>query len=390
MRRLTLTLTITLSLIIASLPNSVAAEKAGTGCKTLGVTSTVKNYKYTCTKLSGKLIWSKGQKVLKAKPSPSKSPQIPKITFENLEENSENISLAAWAKSNVLWTKYDRKIQGAQLLFGPSKKPLNCYGGVHEFTKISNFWRQFKQPEKITAIYSAPEDAKWSANEFMLATGDTGPTLTGAGVAKVNSKGIGQMVFYVSGSEEPKNCGGGIEKHEYTHLVQFSQRSKTGELLKISPPKWFVEGQAEFAVASEFPLEFYKKFSSANRLIPQNLFTDFEPVTLITYLQNFGILSAADYVIGFQVLEILAAIAGPQSTMEIFVEMAEGKSFNEAFENIYKITWAKAVPTIANVLSVQIKSNQNAASLSQFVKTKGEIGMFKWPDRGFFDETLFK
>ena len=86
--------------------------------------------------------------------------------------------------------------------------------------------------------------------------------------------------------------------------------------------------------------------------------------------------------------EILAAIGGPYSTMDIFVEMANGKSFSEAFEAVYKISWASAVPIISNTVSAQIKSNQSVP-LSQFVIGKGEIGTYKWPARGYFDEALF-
>jgi hypothetical protein len=74
--------------------------------------------------------------------------------------------------------------------------------------------------------------------------------------------------------------------------------------------------------------------------------------------------------------------------MDIFVEMADGKSFSEAFETVYKISWVSAVPIISNVVSAQIKSNQNLP-ISQFVTGKGEIGTFKWPPRGYFDEALF-
>jgi len=390
MRRLFLCSILGLTLVVSSIPAVAAQAKAGASCKTQGITSTVNNLKYTCLKSGGKLVWSAGKKVLTPKPSVSAAPEIATITFENLESNAEKIVQTAWAKSNPLWTKYEKKIQGVQLLFGPTKKPLNCFGGLHEITKISNFWGKYRQPEKSFVVYQSPEDAKWAQGEFIRATGNTGPELgsTAVGRATVTANGIGQIVLYVSGQETPSGCGGGIEKHEYTHLVQFSQRSKTGELLKSRPPTWFVEGQAEFAGGSEFPLEYYKKFNFMNRFLPQNSLKDSEPTTISAYLQNLASFSGADYTLGFLVIEILAAISGPHSTMDVFVEMANGKSFNESFESVYKISWASAVPIISNVISAQIKSNQNAP-LNQFGTTKGEIGTYKWPARGYFDEALF-
>ena len=377
-----------MTLVASSIPAVAAQAKAGASCKTQGITSTVKKLKYTCLKSGRKLVWSAGKKVSTAKPSVSPTPEIATITFENLESNAEKIAQTAWAKSNPLWTKYEKKIQGVQLLFGPTKKPLNCYGGLHEITKISNFWRKYKQPEKTIAIYAAPEDNNWATSEFIRTTGTSGPVNRGAGVATVNPQGVGQIVFYVSGQETPSGCGGGVEKHEYTHVVQLSQRSKSGELSKNGPPTWFVEGQAEFAGGSEFPLEYYKKFNLLNRFLPQNSLKDSEPSTIAAHLQGTASLSGADYTAGFLVIEILSAIAGPYSTMDIFVEMANGKSFSEAFEAVYKISWASAVPIISTVVSAQIKSNQNIP-LSQFVTGKGEIGTYKWPARGYFDEALF-
>jgi hypothetical protein len=231
-------------------------------------------------------------------------------------------------------------------------------------------------------------DEKWVAGEFSRTTDNSGPVNRGAGVATVTPKGVGQMGFYVSGEEKPGGCGGGVEKHEYTHIVQLSQRSKSGQLSSNWPPTWFFEGQAEFAVSTEFPLELYKKFSSANRLLPQGSLKDFEPSSVANFLQTTASLSSADYAIGYQVIEILAAIGGPHSTMDVFVEMANGKNFSEAFEATYKTSWAQAVPIISNVVSAQIKANPSAA-LSQFRSIKEEIGTFKWPERGYFNEALF-
>ena len=370
-------------------PPSSATIKAGATCKVIGQVKVQNQKEFNCLKKGQKLVWSAGKKVTNPNPSTTKAPQITSITFENLEKNVESIAQTAWAKSNPLWTKYENKIKGVTLLFGPTKKPLNCYGGLHEITRVSNFWGKYKQPEKTVAIYAAPEDNKWAAGEFLRTTGTSGPVNRGAGVATVTPQGVGQIVFYVSGQEKPGGCGGGIEKHEYTHVVQLSQRSNADQLMTSRPPTWFIEGQAEFAVSSEFPLDFYKKFSAANRLVPQGDLRDFEPSTIASFLQTTSSLSSADYAIGYQVIEILAAIGGPYSTMDVFVEMANGKNFNEAFESVYKTPWSQAVTIISNVVSAQIKANPSAA-LSQFRFIKEEIGNFKWPERGYFDEAIFK
>jgi hypothetical protein len=377
-----------LTLMIPLAATSSATVKPGAACKIAGQAKIVNQKEFKCGKKDGKLVWSAGKKVITPKPSTTIAPQIPAITFADLEKNIESIAQTAWAKSNPLWIKNESKIKGVTLLFGPSKKPLNCYGGLTELTRISNFWGKYKQPEKTVAIYAAPEDNKWAAGEFLRVTGTNGPVNSGAGVATVTPQGIGQIVFYVSGDKSPSNCGGGIEKHEYTHVVQLSQRSKSGQLLSIWPPTWFLEGQAEFAGSSEFPFEYYKKFSSLNRLVPQGALKDSEPATISAFLQTTSSLTFADYSVGYQVIEILAAVGGPHSTMDVIVEMANGKNFSEAFEAVYKTSWAQAVTIISNVISAQLKASQNVP-LSQFGNIKGEIGTFKWPERGYFDEALF-
>lgn len=380
-------LAVLLPAVLLASPSS-ATIKAGASCKIIGQTKIQSQKEFRCLKSGQKLVWSAGKKVTNTKTTTPKAPQIPTITFENLEKSIESIAQTAWAKSNPLWIKNESKIKGVTLLFGPSKKPLNCYGGLTELTRISNFWGKYKQPEKTVAIYAAPEDNKWAAGEFLRVTGTNGPVNNGAGVATVTAQGIGQIVFYVSGDKSSSNCGGGLEKHEYTHVVQLSQRAKSGQLLNIRPPTWFLEGQAEFAGSSEFPFEYYKKFSSNSQLLPQGALKDSEPATIATYLQTPATLTYADYAVGYQVIEILAAVGGPHSTMDVIVEMANGKNFGEAFEAVYKTSWAQAVTIISKVISTQIKATQNIP-LSQFRDIKGEIGTFKWPERGYFDEALF-
>ena len=84
----------------------------------------------------------------------------------------------------------------------------------------------------------------------------------------------------------------------------------------------------------------------------------------------------------------MAAIGGPYSTMDIFVEMAKGKSFTQAFESIYKLSWDQAVIIISNLVSANLNESQSKP-LEEFRKIKEEIGKFKWPERGYFDEKLF-
>ena len=72
MKRSLLSLVVLLALITPS--HATAAVKAGGVCKKVGQISTVAGKKYTCIKSGSKLIWSKGVKVAKAKPSATPAP----------------------------------------------------------------------------------------------------------------------------------------------------------------------------------------------------------------------------------------------------------------------------------------------------------------------------
>jgi hypothetical protein len=56
-------------------------------------------------------------------------------------------------------------------------------------------------------------------------------------------------------------------------------------------------------------------------------------------------------------IETLTAIKGPSPTMEIWKLMGTGQSFNQAFENIYGISFDKALPIISKAIALQLGRN---------------------------------
>ena len=48
-------------------------------------------------------------------------------------------------------------------------------------------------------------------------------------------------------------------------------------------------------------------------------------------------------------VEILSAIGGSESTMKIYELAAIGQTFEEAFANVYGISWAEAKPILADL-----------------------------------------
>lgn len=85
-----------ITILVSLIPISsfAAAPKSGTKCTKAGVKETYKNYEYTCTKKSGKLVWSKGKSkvsIPKANPATPATP-APSPTATLSPEPSPTIS----------------------------------------------------------------------------------------------------------------------------------------------------------------------------------------------------------------------------------------------------------------------------------------------------------
>ena len=56
-------------------------------------------------------------------------------------------------------------------------------------------------------------------------------------------------------------------------------------------------------------------------------------------------------------IEILVALKGPESTMELWKQVGNGASFRSAFENIYGIAFDSALPIMAKAMTLQITAS---------------------------------
>jgi hypothetical protein len=60
------------------------------------------------------------------------------------------------------------------------------------------------------------------------------------------------------------------------------------------------------------------------------------------------------YDLGARLVEVLTAIKGPGSTMEIWKLMGTGQTFNAAFEKVYGTSFDKALPIIAKAIALDL------------------------------------
>lgn len=164
---------------------------------------------------------------------------------------------------------------------------------------------------------------------------------------------------------DQNHTSGTLEAHEYTHAVQQNQMRQpqpwppTGNW----PPTWFIEGQAVFSQnASMFHQSFdlYTKNrmavseglfsnSSINSQWIQEFFVVNQPSTWFSKYESWRM-----YDLGGMLVEILTALKGPSSTMELWRLCGTGLNFEGAFEKVYGISFEKALPVISKAIALEL------------------------------------
>jgi len=331
--------------------------------------------------------------------------QVGTISFENITQHISDISEAAYnAVQQVEATNTQPNIPTV-VTVGPNTVPA-VKDVPAAFKKISKLWSGFRQPVSYYALLYSFQDKDWALKtaaktpEVISTGGIQGLTgmmkqCTAANQCSSGNSGIGNEGTYGAGfgqfgmdpdhiAQDPYFLIGGIFGHEYTHSTQAAQFLDNPNIgkpvtqlqnqhgLSNSPsglyegalPCWFQEGQANFQgtsaeaatlgdymrwrlrMAKGHPIPEFTNYSAAS--LTNLLLTDNPPTCLPpTPVYQLG------YGIGALVIEALTAIAGPQSTMAVVTLLGRGQSYDEAFKNVYDISWAKAAPILAQVAAVE-------------------------------------
>jgi hypothetical protein len=388
---------VAIALFIAPL-HAYAAVKSGDTCKKAGITATANGKKFTCVKSGKKLLWNKGVTIAKpvpaATPTPTPSP-IPTVYvpptpittptplpivekapsgFNDLVENFKGVYVGAWNSSN---TKIEASLPidvKQNLLLGPNTKLPNVE--IPEmYSRGTQFFAGYVQPKKFNALYFVYEDIKWAEDKVLQLYGQPGEIqqvsrncqsaqrCNGAN-ASVPQLDTGHANYgVVNGASDPYHAKGGIEIHEYAHMVQMVQfqgkptQRMNGGLGLL--PNWFVEGHAHLAgnIASAKTLAQYKEFRSfwlnAN---PEGL-AGYWPESIESFYEKLApgkfdlSVNSNVYSIGYFTVEALASIKGVDSTTEIVKQVSDGATWDQAFLKVYGITWKEVAPILAKTVS---------------------------------------
>ena len=171
--------------------------------------------------------------------------------------------------------------------------------------------------------------------------------------------------------------------HEYTHIVQFAQWNGTelqpGENVKSDSahngmPCWFSEGQANAIgipiAAKDLNSYIQGRDNSVRRRINQDsgakpALTDTtltaKNITSFLYGQDIATCYKPatngdwqlGYSVGYAATEVLVAIGGPQSTMALLSKTASGRTWPDAFREVYGVSWKEGADVLGRVLEAE-------------------------------------
>lgn len=163
--------------------------------------------------------------------------------------------------------------------------------------------------------------------------------------------------------------------HEFFHVLQRRTIGESWFQRNYTPPIWFNEGTAVFsenAVINHLSFENFMRFRAVDsklaypgcRQVSAGCF-DVDAATL----ERFFSLSNYDdnwrdfpygmkYEVSSRIAEILVALKGPASLIQIYEEMEKKQTFDAAFEKVYEISYAKATPIISRILVDQYENNR--------------------------------
>jgi hypothetical protein len=156
---------------------------------------------------------------------------------------------------------------------------------------------------------------------------------------------------------------GMLEAHEYFHTLQdapFIGKNSEGV---DWPPRWATEGGAEFIQNAAINNESFAKYLDFRSIDGKELYLQSHVYTssyINDYLtrSNSSDSSFMDYYLGSRVIEILVALKGQTSLLELNEALATRIGFSAAFESVYGYPWSKAIPVIAKVIAAGIQEEK--------------------------------
>ena len=358
---------------------SYAAITPGTKCSKAGSTAISAGKKYTCIKSGKKLVWNKGAVIATPTPTPTPTVKYPDAptSFDDLIANYKGISYAAWSKSSAEIIAASDVAPPFKAMTGPNTT-LAFKNPSSVLQLVARLYSGYKSASDFTVLSFSYDDRIWAQEQMKQMQPNstygwitdfacaTRSTCWGGGVFTDEKASV--LLVLTTEILDENHTSGTLEAHEYTHVVQQNQMRKTQPWPPTGawPPTWYIEGQALFAQNSAIYYQSFDLYTKNRRAVSEGLFKD----STITsqWIQDFFVVSQPSswfskyeswrmYDLGAMLVEILTALKGPSSTMELWKLSGTGLKFTEAFEKVYGISFEKALPIISKAIALELGHN---------------------------------
>tara|TARA_B100001057_G_scaffold501000_1_gene619590 strand:- start:224 stop:1537 length:1314 start_codon:yes stop_codon:yes gene_type:complete len=295
------------------------------------------------------------------------------ITFSNVKSRLADLPDVAWENTQKLLEANKDSSKTADIILKVLKGPntqLYYDGSERSFEKGIKLWANFSQPREYLALFYNFSDKTWALTQFdlpgLIDAPCTQTECTGGNSGIQTADGLGVGVFGISQKDSIDAYRyGPLQIHEYSHAAQcapwvgLNNNPCNGQ--QDMSPCWLTEGQAHFLGISGSFSSFGDYKENRDRQInshPVESFQDFSAEKILQFYSDDiprTCIGKANYRLGYTLgmltVEVLSAIGGSESTMKIYELGGMGQTFEEAFINVYGISWAEAKPILADVIA---------------------------------------
>lgn len=347
-----------------------------------------------------------------ASPTPSASPVAKKksyltplapsganpITWQNIESRYADVSAAAWqsTQDTLKANATNGANSGIKVIWAPNTATSH-YAGFEDYLRTGvQLWSRFTLPPQSTFLVYSYDEIPWASRTMKKILTDSGmkadqaaaisdnlshapyggPDCGGANAGMISDvQAIGVFGLCARNEGTDPYYKGPLQIHEFTHQLQGAQYIGSKIDSQSILPCWISEGLAHTAglSAGTTSLDSYlevRKLQASNPVLNiagGHSSTPLDRASIdYKFLKSFYAESAPPgcfispsyslgYSVGFLTTEALSSIGGIESTLLLYKRTADGETFEDAFKNVYGISWSEASDTLAKVVSKEFQ-----------------------------------